>query len=573
MKPDTYYSREQKNPSGWPRIVFFAFGFLAVLSLIVLNHDFVFSQAESEEGEHTHADAEEKVAQVTFWTEDFEVFLEHRLLVVNNPTRFITHVTHLDTWEPRKQGPVTFVLRQGEQEPLQQIVEVPERDGIYIPALTFPKTGEWQVSLLIPHNGSDHIVELPTFQVYENQDEAYHADVPEPSEGISFLKEQQWKVVTATEPVVRMPMTENLRLVGTISPCPEKMASVVPPVTGRLLGPDEGLLPRIGDRVEAGQVLAHVQPPLAGADLLTFLSNQTQIQSLQAEITIKAAESEAEVERTRVTLASATSLVDRIGPLRETSARSAREVDEAEFALQKAQTDIASAEKLKETYEQVLAQLKAKPSSIHLEDGFPAVELKAPISGWIVEMDATVGENVRADSPIFTILDHNSVFLEARIQESKICQLTENFNASFETLDAPGVLRPVLGAGGGHLVYLGKVVDPQSRTAPIVYEIPNPDGSLRIGMAVNVNLETNHVEEGLAVPASALVDSDGRYVAYVQLSGETFEKRDLEIGIRDDGHAQVLSGLSEGERVATKGAYAIRLASVSTNIPAHGHAH
>jgi multidrug resistance efflux pump len=175
------------------------------------------------------------------------------------------------------------------------------------------------------------------------------------------------------------------------------------PVTGRLLGPDEGLLPRIGDRVEAGQSLAHVQPPLAGADLLTFLSNQTQIQSLQAEITIKAAESEAEVERTRVTLASAKNLVDRIGPLRETSARSAREVDEAEFALQKAQTDIASAEKLKETYEQVLAQLGTRPASIHLEAGFPAVELKAPISGWIVEMDATVGENVSRFSHLHDI--------------------------------------------------------------------------------------------------------------------------------------------------------------------------
>jgi multidrug efflux pump subunit AcrA (membrane-fusion protein) len=89
-------------------------------------------------------------------------------------------------------------------------------------------------------------------------------------------------------------------------------------------------------------------------------------------------------------------------------------------------------------------------------------------------------------------------------------------------------------------------------------------------MAVNVNLETLHVEEGLAVPTSALVDADGRYVAYVQLSGETFEKRDLEIGIRDDGHVQVLSGLSEGERVVTKGAYAIRLASVSTNIQPTG---
>ena len=92
-------------------------------------------------------------------------------------------------------------------------------------------------------------------------------------------------------------------------------------------------------------------------------------------------------------------------------------------------------------------------------------------------------------------------------------------------------------------------------------------------MALNVYVETAHVTEALAVPVSALVEEDGRAVAFVQVSGETFQKRDLTLGIQDGEFIQVLSGLSPGERVVTKGAYAIRLASVSTTIPAHGHAH
>ena len=47
----------------------------------------------------------------------------------------------------------------------------------------------------------------------------------------------------------------------------------------------------------------------------------------------------------------------------------------------------------------------------------------------------------------------------------------------------------------------------------------------------------------------------------------------MTLGLRDGEYIQVLSGLEEGEQVVTKGAYAIRLASVSTVIPAHGHAH
>jgi membrane fusion protein, heavy metal efflux system len=90
---------------------------------------------------------------------------------------------------------------------------------------------------------------------------------------------------------------------------------------------------------------------------------------------------------------------------------------------------------------------------------------------------------------------------------------------------------------------------------------------------VNLFVETARVENTLSVPGAAIVEEDGRPIAFVQLSGETFEKRDLELGIRDGNQVQVLSGLTEGERVVTKGAYAVRLASVSSAIPAHGHVH
>jgi multidrug efflux pump subunit AcrA (membrane-fusion protein) len=96
---------------------------------------------------------------------------------------------------------------------------------------------------------------------------------------------------------------------------------------------------------------------------------------------------------------------------------------------------------------------------------------------------------------------------------------------------------------------------------------------LRIGMALAVYVETAHVTEALAVPVSALVEEDARAVAFVHVAGETFQKRDLTLGVQDGAFVQVLAGLSAGERVVTKGAYAIRLASVSTTLPAHGHAH
>ena len=86
-------------------------------------------------------------------------------------------------------------------------------------------------------------------------------------------------------------------------------------------------------------------------------------------------------------------------------------------------------------------------------------------------------------------------------------------------------------------------------------------------------IETQKVESVVAVPESAIVEEDGRPIAYVLLDGENFQKRDLELGLKDRGLVEVRKGLNVDERVVIKGAYAIRLSALSGVIPAHGHTH
>jgi RND family efflux transporter MFP subunit len=181
---------------------------------------------------------------------------------------------------------------------------------------------------------------------------------------------------------------------------------------------------------------------------------------------------------------------------------------------------------------------------------------------------------VQTDAPVFTILNTDTVLIEAQLPEADLTRLGPSYRATYETPTAPGTFVSLLSEGGkGRLVALGATVDAKTRTVPLVYEVPNPEGRLRIGMALTVYVETAQVAEALAVPVSALVDEDGWMMAFVQVAGETFQKRDLTLGVQDGAFVQVLAGLAAGERVVTKGAYAIRLASVSTTIPAHGHAH
>ncbi|MHC4087088.1 MAG: hypothetical protein ACYSWZ_20040, partial [Planctomycetota bacterium] len=116
--------------------------------------------------DHAHEHEEEKSSQVTVWGDRFEIFLEHPFIVANTPTKFVTHVSDLVTLEPRRKGSVTFVLRHGSEAPIEHIEQAPARDGIYIPELTFPQSGKWDVSLVIGPGGKDHIINLPLFEVY-----------------------------------------------------------------------------------------------------------------------------------------------------------------------------------------------------------------------------------------------------------------------------------------------------------------------------------------------------------------------------------------------------------------------
>ena len=88
-----------------------------------------------------------------------------------------------------------------------------------------------------------------------------------------------------------------------------------------------------------------------------------------------------------------------------------------------------------------------------------------------------------------------------------------------------------------------------------------------------VFLKSSAIPNALIIPVSALMEEQGNFYVYVQLGGESFQKREIKIGASDGENVQVLSGIEEGERVVTKGAYQIKLSSASGELPAHGHEH
>lgn len=521
-------------------------------------------------GGHDHEHVE-KTAQITVFSARHEVFAEHKAPVAGQPTTFITHVTDLKSFEPRREGPVKFLLRQGDAT-LEHPQAKPAKPGIYLPALTFPKPGLWQVALLVPVDGTNDTIALGTVEAYADAHAAQHAEISDAPEGVSFLKEQQWKVQTRIEPVATRRLVERVRVPAQVAARPGSLAQVATPVAGRLLAPPGGTLPALGDTVAAGQTLALLQPAFAPSTATEITALAAERTARVVEFTTRAAEAETEATRAKLAIEQAELNLKRVQTLVAAKARPERELPEAEFALKDAKARLAAATALQAAYREAVATLRAGVGANPLAPA--AIELKSPIAGTLVAVQAgAVGENLAADRVVFTVLDASGVLLEAKVPETATRRLAAAKPTTLELPGERGRFVPVTGAGGGRLVFTGLQVDPATRTVPVVYAFPNPAGALRIGEAVTLHIETERVENAVAVPDAALVEEAGRFIVFVQLGGETFDKRDVTLGIRDGNWVQVLDGLKAGERVVTKGAMVIRLASVSASVPTHGHAH
>ena len=93
-------------------------------------------------------------------------------------------------------------------------------------------------------------------------------------------------------------------------------------------------------------------------------------------------------------------------------------------------------------------------------------------------------------------------------------------------------------------------------------------------MLVEVRLFLTSSTEGVAVPSRAVRKEDALDVAYIQVGGESFERRVLALGPSDGEWTLVVSGIRSGERVVTEGAYQVHLASLNAaEIADHGHPH
>jgi hypothetical protein len=165
------------------------------------------------------------------------------------------------------------------------------------------------------------------------------------------------------------------------------------------------------------------------------------------------------------------------------------------------------------------------------------------------------------------VVDPSVVWVRARVPAGSAGAIRQGAVGTFRTEGAT-TWHPT-----GRRLTAAPIIDSVSRTLSLVWEVANPLGVIPIGATATVAVPLGGEVQGVTVPVTAVIEEDGVPVVYVQVSGESFTRRVVRLGARAGARAVIADGVRPGERVVSGAAYQVRLASLGTSVPAHGHEH
>lgn len=481
-----------------------------------------------------HAEGERPDLSVTLYQDGLELFMEYPAFVVGEESPLVAHFT--DARDPEgfewvTTGRVTATLDYtgGGQDVF--VAEKLLRSGIFKPIIVPTKAGPGTLTLTLEGEQVAGTVQVGEVVVHPDEAAAVAAAPPEEAgePTVGYLKESQWKTLYATAPAERRVLRGSVRATGEVRAPAGKEAQVLAPFAGRVAA-DAPMLP--GQAVVKGDRIARIEA-LSG-DPGTLSSDRVRATSDLA-MAQKAA------ERAQRLYPDVISAKDRDAALADVEAAQAR-----------------------------LASLSRGLGAWSGGSG-AGFDIRAPFDGTIAFVNASPGDVIEAGTPVVSFVDARELWLEARVYEGDAGKVADSPGAM---ITVAGRVDPVLvdASTGGSRIAFGSAVDPSDRTVPIVYAFPNP-GDLLPGMVAKVRVLTAAARDAVSIPAAAVVDDGGFPTVFVMDGGESFFKRRVVLGVRDGDQVEVLGGVSEGERVVSRGGWEIKLATTAGAIPEHGHQH
>jgi macrolide-specific efflux system membrane fusion protein len=301
----------------------------------------------------------------------------------------------------------------------------------------------------------------------------------------------------------------------------------------------------LGDQVKVGQHLAEIDPTL-----LEHALRQAQANALALEAQRRAAQARLQ----QASLAAA-----RERQLWEREATSREALERAQAALQVERANLAELDARGK-------QARVEVDKANANAGY--TRIAAPMSGEVVAIVTREGQTVIAEQQapvILKLADLDTMTIKAQVSEADVLRVAPGQRVHFTVLGAPetryeGTVRAIEPApqefAEQSATGTGSTAGSASRAGTAVFynalfEVPNPGHRLRISMTAQVSIVQGTAKQALVVPASALgaKSADSTVAVRVLADGGRIESRQVRVGLNNQVKAQVLSGLSEGERV------------------------
>jgi Cu(I)/Ag(I) efflux system membrane fusion protein len=206
------------------------------------------------------------------------------------------------------------------------------------------------------------------------------------------------------------------------------------------------------------------------------------------------------------------------------------------------------------------------------------VDLHSEVAGYVVQKMAFHGMRVTPADTLFDIADLSRVWVLADTYESDLPLVRIGMPGELTAPYLPGR------SFKGPVTYVNPTVEEKTRTVKLRIELANEGRLLKPDMFVDVRLRAD-LGTGLSVPESAVIDSGGRTLVFLDRGEGRFDPREVSLGVRAGAGFQVLAGLEDGDRVVTSANFLLdsesSLRSVLSEMaapaaspsPAAGHAH
>ena len=183
--------------------------------------------------------------------------------------------------------------------------------------------------------------------------------------------------------------------------------------------------------------------------------------------------------------------------------------------------------------------------------GNGTIEVRAAMSGTILQVLGAVGSNVTPSSPLFKIANTSQLIAVVNVPADQLDAINPNNKVTVKPQTQTGTEEAL-----GRIKYISDVIDPKTRTAQVFIEIPN-QFRWRSGQLITAQIFENQSMKPMVVREDALQNFRDWDVVFIRV-GNDFEARPLELGDKFNGFVEVKSGLKAGQIYAAGNSYLLK---------------